>query len=164
MGSSVALRLTVVFITALVLSILPMPEVFNGFRPPWILLFLLYIEYYLPSKFNVCMVLLIGLLLDVLLATVIGEHSFALLFTTWVASSKSRRFQFFSMLQQICLIGFFCFMYQFLISLIDGLLGFNYSIYMSLVSAGLGIFFWPWIRLLGDSSLVPRPTYRQPKF
>lgn len=157
---NVGLRLTGIFIAALVLSILPMPDVFNGFRPPWILLLLLYIEYYLPSKFNICIVLLIGLLLDVLLATVIGEHSFALLVTTWIASSKSRRFQFFSMLQQICLIGFFCFAYQFLISLIDGLLGFNYSIYMSLASAALGIFFWPWIRLLGDSSLVTRLSYR----
>lgn len=158
--SNVGLRLTALLTTALVLSILPMPEVFHGFRPPWILLLLLYIEYYLPNKFNICIVLFIGLLLDVLLATVIGEHSFALLFTTWIASSKARRFQFFSMLQQICLIGFFCFMYQFLILLIDGLLGFNYSIYMSLASAGLGMFFWPWIRLLGDSSLLTRIAYR----
>lgn len=158
--TKVGLRLTAVLTAALVLSILPMPELFHGFRPPWILLLLLYVEYYLPNKFNICIILFIGLLLDVLLATVIGEHSFALLFTTWIASSKARRFQFFSMLQQICLIGFFCFMYQFLISLIDGLLGFNYSIYMSLASAGLGMFFWPWLRLLGDSMLLTRITYR----
>ncbi|MGL6030283.1 MAG: rod shape-determining protein MreD [Legionella sp.] len=158
--TNVGLRLTAVLTAALVLSILPMPELFHGFRPPWILLLLLYVEYYLPNKFNICIILFIGLLLDVLLATVIGEHSFALLFTTWIASSKARRFQFFSMLQQICLIGFFCFMYQFLISLIDGLLGFNYSIYMSLASAGLGMFFWPWLRLLGDSMLLTRITYR----
>ena len=158
--TNVGLRLTAVLTAALVLSILPMPELFHGFRPPWILLLLLYVEYYLPNKFNICIILFIGLLLDVLLATVIGEHSFALLFTTWIASSKARRFQFFSMLQQICLIGFFCFMYQFLISLIDGLLGFNYSIYMSLASAGLGMFFWPWLRLLGDNMLLTRITYR----
>lgn len=158
--TKVGLRLTAVLTAALVLSILPMPELFHGFRPPWILLLLLYVEYYLPNKFNICIILFIGLLLDVLLATVIGEHSFALLFTTWIASSKARRFQFFSMLQQICLIGFFCFMYQFLISLIDGLLGFNYSIYMSLASAGLGMFFWPWLRLLGDNMLLTRITYR----
>jgi rod shape-determining protein MreD len=104
--------------------------------------------------------LLVGLFLDVLLSTVIGEHSFALLLVTWIASSKSRRFQFFSMIQQICLIGFFCLLYQFCIVFIDSLLGLNYRVYMPFTSALMGMFIWPWIRILGDSSLFIRLIYR----
>lgn len=88
-------RLCLGFIVALLLSILPMPELISAFRPPWILLLVLYIEYFLPGNFRLTTLLFVGLLLDVLLATVIGEHSFALLLVTWIASSKSRRFQFF---------------------------------------------------------------------
>lgn len=154
------LRLWMGFVGALVLSILPMPELLTAFRPPWMLLLVLYIEYYLPGKFNLAILLLMGLMLDVLLSTVIGEHSFALLLVTWIASGKSRRFQFFSMVQQICLIGFFCLMYQAVISLTDGLLGFNYNLLMPLGSALTGMFIWPWIRLLGDSSLLNRLAYR----
>lgn len=153
-------RLCLGFTAALLLSILPMPELISAFRPPWVLLLVLYIEYFLPGNFRLTTLLFVGLLLDVLLATVIGEHSFALLLVTWIASSKSRRFQFFSMMQQIFLVGFFCFLYQSIISLITALLGFNYSLFMPLASAFVGMFIWPWIRLLGEGILLKRFVYR----
>lgn len=106
--TNLRIRLGIGFIGALILSILPMPELISIFRPPWILLLVLYIEYYLPGNFKLTTLLFVGLALDILLSTVIGEHSFALLLVTWLASTKSRRFQFFSIMQQICLIGFFC--------------------------------------------------------
>ena len=150
------LRLWVGFLVALTLSILPMSELISAFRPPWILLLVLYIEYFLPSKFKLSTLLLVGLLLDVLLSTVIGEHSFALLLVTWIASGKTRRFQFFSMTQQICFIGFFCLLYQAIISFIDALLGYNYSVFFPLASATTSMLLWPWIRLLADGNLLVR--------
>jgi rod shape-determining protein MreD len=153
-------RLCLGFIVALLLSILPMPELISAFRPPWVLLFVLYIEYFLPGNFRLSTLLLVGLLLDVLLATVIGEHSFSLLLVTWIASSKSRRFQFFSMMQQIFLIGFFCLLYQSIIALITALLGFNYSLITPLASALVGMFIWPWIRLFGEDTLLKLLIYR----
>ncbi|MGC1183291.1 rod shape-determining protein MreD [Legionella sp.] len=153
------IRLILGFVITLILSILPMPELIIDFRPPWVLLFVLYIEYFLPGNFNQTSLLFVGLLLDVLLATVIGEHSFALLLVTWIASSKSRRFQFFSMMQQLFLIGFFCFLYQAIICLIAALLGFNYSLFMPVASALIGMFLWPWIRLLGQDTLLTRLVY-----
>lgn len=158
--TNLRIRLGIGFIGALILSILPMPELISIFRPPWILLLVLYIEYYLPGNFKLTTLLFVGLALDILLSTVIGEHSFALLLVTWLASTKSRRFQFFSIMQQICLIGFFCLVYQATISFIDALLGFNYSLLMPVTSAILGMLIWPWIRLLGDGSLLTRLVYR----
>lgn len=154
------IRLCLGFTVTLLLSILPMPELVSAFRPPWVLLLVLYIEYFLPVNFRLTTLLFVGLLLDVLLATVIGEHSFALLLVTWIASSKSRRFQFFSMMQQIFLIGFFCLLYQLIISLITALLGFNYSLFTPIASALVGMFVWPWIRLLGEDTLLKRLVYR----
>lgn len=153
-------RIAVGFIVALLLTILPIPEMLSAFRPPWVLLLVLYIEYYLPGNFKLTALLLVGLLLDVLLSTVIGEHSFALLLVTWIASTKSRRFQFFSMTQQIVLIGFFCLLYQSIISFVDALLGFHYSVLFPVATAILSMFFWPWIRLLADDALFIRLTYR----
>lgn len=157
--NDIRLKLLIAFIGALVLSILPMPHLISEFRPPWVLLLVLYIEYFIPGKFHVTTLLLVGLVLDVLLSTVIGEHSFALLLVTWIASTRSRRFQFFSMMQQIVLVGIFCFLYQATISFIDALLAFNYSLSMPIASALLSMFIWPWIRLLGDGSLLIRLRY-----
>ena len=148
------------FIIALGLSILPLPGFVSIFRPPWVLLLALYIEYYVPGKSNISILLFVGLLLDVLLSTVIGEHAFALLSVAWIASSRSRRFQFFSMSQQICLIGFFCLLYQALISFMDALFAFHYSIIMPFASALLSMLVWPWIRLLGESFLLNQLTHR----
>lgn len=150
------MRLLIGFVGALILSILPMPEFISAFRPPWILLLILYIEYYVPDNFRVSTLFLVGFLLDVLLSTVLGEHAFALLLVTWIASGKSRRFQFFSMTQQMCIIGIFCLFYQSVLLLIHALLGFHYNIFVPPISALFGIFFWPWIRILGDSSLATR--------
>jgi len=154
------LRLGIGFIAALILSILPLPEFILPFRPPWVLLLVLYIEYFLPGNFKLTALIIVGLILDVLLSTVIGEHSFALLLVTWIALSKSRRFQFFSMMQQIFLIGFFCLLYQMVIFSIDALLGYSYSFLTPFASALLSMFFWPWIRLLGDDTLMNRLAYR----
>ncbi len=157
---NIYMRLGLSFLCVLTLSILPMPEFISAFRPPWVLLLVLYIEYFLPGKFSVATLVLVGLILDVLLSTVMVKHAFALLLVTWIASSKSRRFQLFSMSQQMCLIGFFCLLYQSLIAFTDAMLGFHYNILTPISSALFGVFIWPWIRVLGDSSLAVRLTYR----
>jgi rod shape-determining protein MreD len=156
---SIQLRIFIAFLSALVLSILPMPELFSSFRPPWVLLLVLYIEYYLPGKFQLITLLFVGLILDVLLSTVIGEHSFALLLVTWIASTRSRRFQFFPMAQQIFLVGFFCLFYQSIIAFVDALLAYHYSLLMPVTSSMVSMLIWPWIRVLGDSSLLIRSVY-----
>lgn len=158
--NDIRLKLLLAFIVALVFSILPMPQFVSAFRPPWILLLVLYIEYFIPGKFHITTLFLVGLVLDVLQSTVIGEHSLALLLVTWIASTRSRRFQFFSMMQQIILIGIFCFLYQAIITGSHALLDFNYSLITPFASALLSMFIWPWIRLLGDGSLLTRLTHR----
>ncbi|PJD94968.1 MAG: rod shape-determining protein MreD [Legionella sp.] len=148
------IKLLLAFLVALALSILPMPEWLSSFRPSWILLLVLYIEYFIPWRLPILSLFLTGLILDVLLSTIIGEHAFALLLVTWIASTRSRRFQFFSMMQQILLVGLFCFMYQLLISFSNAILSFNYSLWMPLASALSSMLLWPWVRLLGESSLL----------
>lgn len=154
------LRLSLCFVAALSLSILPMPEFITMFRPPWILLMLLYVEYFLPEYSRLTFIIVLGLVLDVLLSTVLGEHAFTLLLLTWIASSKSRRFQFFTMTQQMFLVGFFCLLYQAVITGIDAVLGFNYNSFSPLASGITGTFLWPWIRLLGQDTLLTRLAYR----
>ena len=150
---SLSLRLWVGFIAALSLSILPLPTFISSFRPPWVLLLVLYIEYYLPHRMKLSALFLVGIALDVLLFKTIGQYSFALLTVAGLAANKSRRFRFFPMTQQILLIGFFCLLYQTILSLIDVLLGFNYSLVYPLGSTAFAMLLWPWIRLLGDDTL-----------
>lgn len=148
------IRMFLALFIAFVLSIIPLPEMMVGFRPPWILIVTLYIQFYLPSYFNVILLLFLGLCLDVLLSTVIGEHAFALLLTTWLATGKARRFNFFSMGQQMMLIAVFCLLYQLIIILVDAFLGYNVWPWMVVGTGLFSMLFWPWVRILGDRVIV----------
>lgn len=85
-------RIFLTLLSTLILTIIPMPELLLGIRPPWVLLFVLYIQFFLPGYFNLISLFLLGLCMDVLLATTIGEHAFTLMLTTWVSSGKSSAF------------------------------------------------------------------------
>jgi len=153
-------RIFLLLILTLMLSIVPLPEIMQAFRLPWVCLLFLYIQFFLPQYFNVFLLFMMGLCLDVLLSTVIGEHATALLLVSWMASSKARRIQFFSMGQQMMLVGFFCLIYQVIIIAIDAFLGFDHAIWMPLVCGLSAMFVWPWIRILLDSLLILHPARR----
>ena len=143
-----------VFLT-LALTIIPLPEALAVFRPPWVLMFVLYVQFFLPRYFRITWVFLLGLSMDVLLASVIGEHAFALLLASIFASSKTRRFHFFSIAQQMILIALFCSVYQFILVLIDAALGYNNEALFALGTVLITMTFWPWVKLLADSTLLP---------
>lgn len=148
------LRLFLSLFLVFVLTIIPLPALVMGFRPPWILLFVLYIQFFLPNYFNIALLFILGLCMDVLLSTVIGEHSFALLLTTWLSGGKARRFNFFSLFQQMMLVALYCLIYQLSILIIEAFLGYHNGIVIGAGAVVLSMFLWPWVRMLADSSLL----------
>lgn len=158
--TSMTLRLTIAFLLALILTILPMPEILLGTRPMWVLMLILYLQFYMPDSFNLFVLFVLGLFLDTLLSTVIGEHTLALSLVTWIASSKARRFYFFSIGQQMMLMGFFCFLYQIIILTIDAFLGFHVGFVSVIGSTAISVLLWPWVRLIAEESLLFKQTQR----
>lgn len=154
-------RLILAFILALALTILPMPELLNGIRPSWVLLLVLYLQFYLPDYFQVWALFVVGLILDVLLSTVIGEHAFALTVTAWLINSKSRRFYFFSIGQQMALIGLFSAIYQGLLMIITASLGFHTGWIGFVGSVVSSVILWPWVRLVLEDTLLKSAVRRR---
>jgi rod shape-determining protein MreD len=147
-------RLLITLLVALILTIVPLPDSLVQVRPPWVLLVVLYVQFYLPNYFNITLVFILGLILDSLLATVIGEHALSLCFVTWFANSKARRFSLFPIAQQMMFMGVFVLTYQGILFLIDSFLG-EQAKFVTLVGAGLvGVLLWPWLRLLGENFLL----------
>ncbi|KTD22377.1 rod shape-determining protein MreD [Legionella londiniensis] len=139
-----------------VLAIIPLPEFLGDLRPSWAFILVLYLQFFMPQYFNVAAVFLIGLCLDVLLVTTLGEHAFSMLLTTWLAASKARRFSFFSPTQQIILVGFFCYVYQFLLIILDAFQGYHYEFWPGLCRAAMTMLLWPWFKSLADKILLPK--------
>lgn len=152
--TTMTLRLALAFLLALILTILPMPGILLGTRPMWVLMLILYLQFYMPDCFNLFVLFMLGLILDTLLSTVIGEHTLALSLVTWIASSKARRFYFFSIGQQMMLMGFFCFLYQIIILTINAFLGYHVGFAAVIGSTAVSVLFWPWVRLIAEESLL----------
>jgi rod shape-determining protein MreD len=148
------IRLFLALIIALTLTILPLPDVMMGIKPLWVLMLVLYVQFFLPHYFNITLLFFLGLCLDVLLSTVIGEHAFALLLTTWFAAGKARRFNFFAMLQQMMLVALYCLIYQLIVFLIDAFLGYNNGLWIVVGTVSLSTFFWPWVVWALSSGLL----------
>ncbi len=152
--NTISFRFLLAILIVLSLSIIPLPDLFTAFRPPWVLMFVLYVQFYMPKYFRVTWVFFLGLALDVLLACVLGEHALALLLASCLAASKTRRFYFFSTIQQMFLIAFFCLVYQLLIVLMDASLGNNNGVVYAFITVFITMLFWPWVKLLADTVLL----------
>ena len=78
MHSWSAIFLTLVI--ALVLAFLPMPEWTTWLRPAWVLMILIYWAMTVPYRVSIGVAWMVGLMVDLLNGTLLGEH--ALAFTT----------------------------------------------------------------------------------
>lgn len=155
------MRLAVAIFIALVLTILPMPVLFHGCKPAYLLLVVFYLQFYLPKYFNLIFIYFLSFLLDVLLATIIGEHALALFLTTWFAADRTRRFVFFPISQQILMIFLLSTIYQLTIFMIDSFLGNNYQFINLIGNVFLTTLLWPWFKILADSFFHTLPLSRR---
>lgn len=135
-------RIIFLWIVCFVLTSLPL-GILTPFKPLWILLFILYLQFKLPNVFNLFWIMISGLLLDVLSGMPLGAHVFCLCLVTWCASTRARRFKFFSMPQQWVWISLLSALYQFLIAFLAYIGGYSHN----LMSLGLpiltSVLIWP---------------------
>ena len=66
------------FVVSLMLTALPMPEWASLWRPAWVALVLIYWCMALPARSGVLVGWSVGLLLDVMTGTLLGQHALAL--------------------------------------------------------------------------------------
>jgi rod shape-determining protein MreD len=139
-------RLMILIVLSLMLTMVALPEQISIFRPFWVLLLMLYIQFMLPNAFHLSGVILFGLTLDVMGGSPLGQHLFAMTCVAWCASTRARRFKFFSMPQQIIWILVLCLMYQVIVCLLDYILGYPASFWSVIPPVCMSTLAWPLIR------------------
>lgn len=146
--NTLAVRLFLCFVLASILTMLPLPAIGIVIRPAWVLLLVLYIQCFLSNYFRVWWVFLLGLYLDVMSASMMGEHAFAMLITTWVVSGRIRHFKYYSVIHQMGMIASFCLIYQFVLYVIHAFLGHTVYIWQLIGVPLTSTLVWPWLRVL----------------
>lgn len=85
---------------AMLLTILPMPDWARPFRPQWVTLVMLYWAIALPHRVGVGSGFVVGIMLDVLTGTLLGQHALGLSVVTFVAIQLHQRIRVFPFWQQ----------------------------------------------------------------
>ncbi len=132
-------------IIALVLQIMPMPLTVDQFRPDWVLLVLSYWALAVPGRVSVGVAFLNGIILDVLMGTSLGVHSFALCLSIFVLSSNYQRLRNYSLWQQSAVIGILAALYHLVMFWLQHLQTDVLFLFTFLWPVVTTMLMWPWI-------------------
>lgn len=85
---------------ALLLTIFPLPEWARWFHPEWVSMVLIYWCIALPMRVGVGIGWSLGLLLDVMLDSLLGQHALTLALIAFIANKLHQRIRIFPLWQQ----------------------------------------------------------------
>lgn len=144
-----------IFITllgALMLAMLPMPDWTIWLRPAWVLLVLIYWTIESPHRVNVGTAWLVGLVVDIINGTPLGEHALAYTVVVYFVARIHIRLRMAPMLQQGLSVFVFVLLYQFILYCIQGFVGELPESHLYWLSSVTSMLLWPWLFfLLRDS-------------
>jgi len=117
------LLILVTFIAAMMLTIIPLPDLLQRIRPEWSALVLLYWCMALPQRIGVGIAWIIGLLLDVLSGSLLGQHALSMTVIAYLILNMHQRIRLFPLWQQAAVIWMLLNLYQLLLLWFDGITG-----------------------------------------
>lgn len=133
------------FIVALVLTLLPMPEWAIWLRPAWVLLVVIFWNVALPDYVSVGTAWFVGIILDVLYNSALGEHALALTIVSYVVIRMHTRLRMFPLLQQGLSVFLLVTFYLFILFCIQGFVGDLPRGWLYWSSSVTSMLLWPWI-------------------
>ena len=146
MYSWIAIVLSILI--ALILALLPMPDWTIWLRPAWVLMVLIYWVINVPYRVGIGAAWAMGLLLDLLTGTLLGEHALAFTIVAYFVIRIHMRLRMYHILQQGLSILFFVFLYQFILYCVQGFIGELPRSHLYWLSSVTSMLLWPWLSIL----------------
>lgn len=137
-----------IFIVAFVLEIMPWPVAFQGLRPAWIALLLIYWSLALPDRISVGTAFVAGIVWDLILGSILGIHALVLSVAVYFVSKHHLLLRNLSLWLQSLLVILYVMLIRFFIFFVELVLHgaeFNAQELLGAVISGV---LWPWIFLL----------------
>jgi rod shape-determining protein MreD len=132
-------------IAAFMLASVPLPEWTSHLRPAWVALVVIYWCIAMPERFGVLSAWIIGVLLDVMHGSLLGQHALGLAFVAFVSLLYHQRIRVYPMLQQALVVGSIIFLYQGWLLVIFNTLGSRLYPVSYLLGVCTSALLWPWI-------------------
>jgi len=150
------LVITLSFLVALVLTLLPLPVWAVWLRPQWVFMTLIFWAMYFPYRVGLGSAFAVGLVMDLATGTLLGQHALVYVLLLYLLHKFHSQPEIFPFWQQMLIVfallaGNLSMQYG-IFSLLD--MTPHYAFWWSLLTSTL---LWPWISLLLREKLaVPR--------
>lgn len=133
------------FVVALMLMALPMPDWAGIWRPAWVALVLIYWCMALPTRVGIMVAFTLGIFLDVLSGTLLGQNALALSVVAFITLQFYQRVRVLPLWQQGITVFGLAFIHQVLLLWINGIQGMPVSFSAYWASPLISMVLWPWI-------------------
>lgn len=107
----------------LALAVVPLPDAIAPFRPDWVAVILLYWSLVAPRRFSLMTAFWMGIALDTLSGSLLGQHALALLLVVYLAERFHLQLRVFPVSQLAFVVLVLLGLYEFILFWIDGVAG-----------------------------------------
>lgn len=147
-GSYGGWAITLTFVASLMLTALPIPAWAETWRPAWVALVLVYWCMAVPHRVGVATGWLVGMLLDVLGGTLLGQHALALSGIAFITLKLYQRLRVLPVWQQGISVFALILLYQLCLLWVNGTVGRPIDVWAYWASPLTSTLLWPWIFVL----------------
>jgi len=130
---------------AFILTLLPMPSWATWLCPAWVFMIVAYWTIAAPERVNIGVAWLLGIFLDVLDGTLLGEHALALTIVIYLISRMVNRLRMYALWQQGFTLFLLVLLYQFILFCIQGFLGAVPTSWLYWTCSLTSMLVWPWV-------------------
>jgi rod shape-determining protein MreD len=139
------------FFVAMTLAVISLPEslpmALGYLRPEWVALVLIYWVIALPHRVGIVVAWSAGLVMDVLLGSLLGQHAIAFMIIAYVAYSLYQRLRMFAIWQQSLVVFGIVGLNQLINFWIESIAGITEWTMWYLLPSVISALVWPWIFL-----------------
>lgn len=135
----------VVFLTALGLTVMPLPEWAKDFRPQWVPLALIYWCLALPQRVGMGTAWSLGILEDVITGTLLGQHALGLSLVAFLTLRLHQRIRIFPLWQQSITVLVLLLVERLLSLWVIGATGQPTPSLWYWAPTLVGMLLWPWV-------------------
>ena len=143
--SSRRLPVIITFIVGLMLTVMPLPESAEPFRPDWLALVVIFWAMQLPRTWSVGSAWIIGIVLDVSYGTLLGQHALALCLVAFATVRFHLLMRVFPLSQLSATIFALLALYQFILFWVNGVAGVTAPAITYWAPVITGTLVWPFL-------------------
>ena len=143
-------------VLALLLGVVPLPDVVQPMRPFWLALLVTYLVLEQPERFNVGRAFLLGLVADMVHGSLLGEQALRLVLLTALLQHLRARLRFFPPTQQALVLGAMLVGDRAVVALLHLAVGQPLPTLTSLWSVLITLLLWPLMFVLLDRLIQGR--------